>query len=319
MSVIRALLAKLLPLLAILFAGTLTAAAQYPERDIEIVVPFNAGGGFDSYVRALAPYLERHLPGDVRVIPRNVAGAGGRRGTTEVYRARPDGYTIGAFNLPGVLIPQLQRQRVGYDLSEITWLATLSSDPYVLAVESASPLQSVSALTERDGPILYGATGPGSTAYVVTTIVNSRLGTPYEIVTGYTGSSDYLVGLLRGDVDAVLVNLAAARPYIESGDIRALAAFGATDVATASAATHALAAAELEALRLVRMIGAPPDLPDDVRTTLERALLAALADPGFADWLASTGNTVSPAGALQTRNMVNAMSDFYTTFAALLN
>ena len=319
MTIARTSLTKLSQLLTVLFVGTLTAAAQYPQRDIEIVVPFNAGGGFDSYVRALAPYLERHLPGDARVIPRNVAGAGGRRGTTEVYRARPDGYTIGAFNLPGVLIPQLQQQRVGYDLSAITWLATLSADPYVLAVESASPVQSVSALAERDGPILYGATGPGSTAYVVTTIVNARLGRPYEIVTGYTGSSDYLVGLLRGDVDAVLVNLAAARPYIDAGDIRALATFGASDAATASAATDALAAPELAALRLVRMIGAPPNLPDDVATTLERALLAALADPGFADWLASTGNAVSPAGAAQTRATVNAMSDFYTTFAALLN
>ena len=123
MTVVRLSLTKLVQLLTVLCIGMLSAAAQYPERDIEIVVPFNAGGGFDSYVRALAPYLERHLPGDVRVIPRNVAGAGGRRGTTEVYRARPDGYTIGAFNLPGVLIPQLQQQRVGYDLSEVTWLA----------------------------------------------------------------------------------------------------------------------------------------------------------------------------------------------------
>ena len=165
MSLARTPAARFTRCFALVLAVALPAAAQYPQRDIEIVIPFNAGGGFDSYVRALAPFLEDHLPSEVRVIPRNAPGAGGRRGTTEVYRARPDGYTIGAFNLPGVLIPQLRAQRVGYDLSEITWLATLSADPYVLAVEAGSPLRTLTGWGDRDAPILFGATGPGSTAY----------------------------------------------------------------------------------------------------------------------------------------------------------
>jgi len=319
MSLARTPLLHVSQLAVVLFLVALPALAQYPERDIEIVIPFNAGGGFDSYVRALAPYLARHLPGDVRVIPRNVPGAGGRRGTSEVFRARADGYTIGAFNLPGVLIPQLQAQRVGYDLAAITWLATLSVDPYVLAVETSSRLRSLTELHDSAQPILFGATGPGSTAYVVTTIVNARLSAPFEIVTGYTGSSDYLVGLLRGDVDAVLVNLAAARPYIDSQEIRVLAAFGATDDVPATAAMGALDTDGFGALQLVRMIGGPPQLPEDIRVTLERALLAALADPEFAAWLAATGNSVSPAGAAETRAAVAAMAGFYEAFAPLLN
>jgi putative tricarboxylic transport membrane protein len=295
------------------------ASAQYPERDIEIVIPFDSGGGFDSYVRALAPWLERHLPNDVRVVPRNAPGAGGRKGTSDVYRAKPDGYTIGAFNLPGVLIPQLQEEAVGYDLSRITWLATLSDDPYVYAVSTDSPLRSMRDLSATDRKILYSATGPGSTSYIATTIVNERLDIPFEIVTGYTGSSAYMVGLLRGDVDAVLVNLSAARPYVKSGDIRVLAIFGAESDDPAIADAEDLGAPELGRLNLVRMIGGPPNLPAPVRQTLERALLAALADPGFADWLNASGYEVSPAGASETESSVHEMAQFYETFKQFLD
>ena len=295
------------------------ASAQYPEDDISIVIPFNAGGGFDTYVRALAPWLEKHLPNEVRVMPVNSPGAGGRRGTNEGYRARPDGYTIGAFNLPGVLIPQLQNMSVGYDLSRITWLVTLGDDPYVYAVRSDSPLRSMADVSAADRTLLYSATGPGSTSFVVTTIVNERLGIPYEIVTGYTGSSAYMVGLLRGDVDAVLVNLSAARPYLRTDDIRVLAIFGAASDDPAVADADALGLPELGQLRMVRMIGAPPNLPADIRAALETALLAALDDPGFLSWVEDSDNAVAPRSAAATASAVRDMAQFYAAFEQYLD
>jgi len=310
-------LARVSAVLALALAAN--AAAQYPERDIELVIPFNSGGGFDSYVRALAPWIEKHLPNEVRVLPRNVPGAGGRRGTTEVYRARPDGYTLGAFNLPGVLIPQLQDNSIAYDLSQITWLATLSEDPYVYAVRADSPLHSMRDVLAMTEPILYGATGPGSTSYITTTIVNERLSIPFEIVTGYTGSSAYMIGLLRGDVGAVLMNESVARAYAESGDIRVLAIFGAASEDPAIADADDLGAPELGRLNLVRMIGAPPGLEDDVRTTLDDALSSALRDPGFLSWLDATGNEVNPLGAAETAANVRAMAQFYENFKQFLD
>jgi len=145
------------------------------------------------------------------------------------------------------------------------------------------------------------------------------LAIPFEIVTGYTGSSAYMVGLLRGDVDAVLVNLSAARPYVKSGDIRVLAIFGAESDNPAVADAEDLGVPELGQLSLVRTLGGPPNLPPAVRQTLERALLAALADPGFADWLSATGNDVSPAGAANTETAVHAMSQFYENFKQFLD
>src|SRR3982074_3265062 len=78
------------------------AAAAYPEQDITIVIPSVVGGGFDSYARAITPAMERYLPNKVSIVPQNVPTLGGGGGASIVYRAKPDGYTIGMFNIPGM-------------------------------------------------------------------------------------------------------------------------------------------------------------------------------------------------------------------------
>ena len=85
-------------------------AAGFPERDITFIIPNQVGGGFDAYVRAIAPVMEKYLPNKVNVVPLNVPAGGGAKGVNQLYRARPDGYTIGILNVPGapamVLLPR---------------------------------------------------------------------------------------------------------------------------------------------------------------------------------------------------------------------
>lgn len=294
-------------------------AGEYPQDDITIIIPYNPGGGFDTYVRALARSLENHLPEGIHVIAKNSPGAGGRRGANDVFRAKPDGYTIGAFNLPGVLVPELQKMPIGYKLSEVTWLVTLGNDPYAYSVKGDSELASIDDVKALRRTIFYGATGPGSTAYIATNIFNEVLGIPYEVVTGYTGSSSYVLGLIRGDFDAALVPLSTARPYLDSGDIRALAIIGARSDDPAIADADDLGEPRLAEINVVRMIGGPPGLPDDVRAVLETALLAAMEDRQFREWLQSSGNEVQPAGSQATATAVAAMVEFYENFAEFLN
>jgi tripartite-type tricarboxylate transporter receptor subunit TctC len=286
----------------------------YPNRDIEIIIPYNAGGGFDTYVRALAPHMEKYLPNKVNILPINTPGAGGRRGASDVYRSKPDGYTLGIFNLPGVLIPQLQEENISYNLSEITWLATLSIDAYAVIVKPDSPLNNLNDVKNFGRPIVYGATGPSSTSYIATTIVNTALEIPYEIVTGYKGSSEYIVGVIRGDVDAAFANLSTVRPYHESGDVTMLALIGTESDDPAVSDAGDLGKPELGNISVIRMMGAPPGLPTDIRDTLEQAVLSALADPEFKKWLETTGNDVYPANARETTRSLADMTQFYQNF-----
>ena len=291
-----------------------TASNGYPERNIEIIIPFNAGGGFDAYIRALAPHIEKHLPNKVNILPVNRPGAGGRRGALDVYRARPDGYTIGMFNLPGVLIPELQGEDVEYDLSRFSWLATLSTDGYGFIVKGNSPLGSIEEAKNLGRPVVYGATGPASTSHSATVIANEVLGIPYRIVSGYAGSSDYIVGVIRGDVDAAFANLSTIRPYIHSGDVKVLGIIGASGNDDSPGNAARLGPAALDNISLVRMLGGPPGLPQDVKSILENAILAALADPEFKAWLKSTGNEVTAAGADATTQSLTVMSEFYKNY-----
>jgi tripartite-type tricarboxylate transporter receptor subunit TctC len=309
-----------IPLLVLMIAGCSgTSTDTFPSQDIEIVIPYNAGGGFDSYVRALAPHMERYLPNDVNVLPINVPGAGTRRGASEVYRADPDGYTIGIFNLPGVLLPELQGIKINYNLSEITWLATISIDAYAIIVNKDSPLNSIEDIKNMDRPIVYGATGPSSTSYIATTIVSEALEIPYQVVTGYKGSGEYILGVIRGDVDAAFANYSTVKSYLESGDVKMLALIGQdSDDPDISDATD-LGVPELGNIKIVRMIGAPPGLPDDLKSILENAILSALEDAEFKAWLEATGNDVYIANSEETALSISNMSAFYDKFKQYLD
>lgn len=119
-------------------------AADFPAKNIEFVIPVSPGGGFDTYVRAVSPVMEKHLPQSVNVVPTNVPAAGGARGAAQVFRAKPDGYTIGIFNIPGILVPQLRGDSsVQYDLTKLTWLGSFGSDEYGVTYLSTEEIDTI--------------------------------------------------------------------------------------------------------------------------------------------------------------------------------
>src|SRR3546814_15338497 len=99
------------------------AQAAYPEHPINMIVSYGPGGGTDLVARALAPYIEKYLGKNARIVVVNRPGAGGEIGFAEVARAKPDGYTIGFLNTPNILTIPIQRKAqnhwTGFDLLEI--------------------------------------------------------------------------------------------------------------------------------------------------------------------------------------------------------
>ena len=120
-------------------------AADYPEKDISFIIPYAAGGGFDIYVRAIAPAMETYLPHKVSIVPLNVPAGGGSRGITQLYRAKPDGYTLAIFNIPGMFVLQKEGD-ADYDLAKVTWLGSMGRDDYGIAVAYDSPIKTVADL-----------------------------------------------------------------------------------------------------------------------------------------------------------------------------
>ena len=98
-------LSLLVPILGI---GSVSAAPNYPAKNISWIVPYGPGGGYDLYSRTISAQLPKYLPKKVRVVVRNIGGGGGLTGVAQIYKARPDGYTMGISYLPSPLTSRVQ-------------------------------------------------------------------------------------------------------------------------------------------------------------------------------------------------------------------
>lgn len=293
------------------------AAHAYPAKDIAFVIPYSAGGGFDSWVRVIAPAMERSLPARVGVIPTNVPAGGGNRGANQVYRAKPDGYTIGIFNIPGMFFLQ---QRGGFDLGALTWLGTLGRDHYGLAVGAGSPIKAVSELRALAStrPVKFTSTGPEGTAHAATLIATHLLGIRAQLITGYKGSSDYVLGAIRGDGDAVITALPILRRLQAGGTARILATFETHGTVPGAADATALGQPELGQITLERLVGAPPGLPDDIKTVLAEALGKAVTDPGVVAWARASDVELTPTTPDQATAILDDQARFFEKWHAHL-
>jgi len=256
-------------------------AAGFPDKDITLVVPFSPGGGFDTYARLIAPYVEKHLPNKVHVIIRNEPGAGGRKGLSDVYRSEPDGYKIVIVNVPGAMVPPIIGQKVGYDLSKITWIARVSDDAYLLCVPGKSQIKTFADFKAYAAKhkVKMPSTGAGSTADAMTKVIVGVLGIKGDIVTGYKGTKEMTLGLMRGDTPAGILPQQSTRKYIQAGDIRALLTTDDVSVYKGVPTAKSLGLDDLDGLYIHRLIAAPPGTPAAVQKILSDAFMAAMADP----------------------------------------
>ncbi len=268
---------------ALLLPASASAAdAAYPARTIQFIIPFAPGGGFDVYVRVVAPIMEQYRPRRVRILPMNVPAGGGARGIARLYRARPDGYTIGIFNIPGLFILQQQQGGADYDLAKVSWIGAIGEgEHYLIAAGSNSPLKTyadLKALSERRA-VKFAASGPGGTGYAASLIGTRLLGIRAQMITGYKGSADYIVAAIRGDCDAVIANRTALMGFVRGGTMRILASFEAQSSLPGIPDAKALGEPELEEIAIERMVGAPPALPPQIQAAISIALGKALGDP----------------------------------------
>ncbi len=287
------------------------AAAGFPQKDIAFLIPDGAGGGFDSYVRGLSPAIEKALPAKVNVVPTNVPGAGGARAATELYRAKPDGATIGIFNVPGIYI-QRSRGAAGFELDKFTWLGRVGEDHYGLAVGQNSPIQSVADLQalSKQRQVKFTSTGPAGTAYSATQIAAHLLGLNAQLITGYKGSSEYVVAAIRGDGDAVITALPVLRRLAAGKSLRILATFETKGSIPGVADATTLGQPELAQITLERLVAAPPGLPADIKSVLTSALAAAMKDPAVTEWAQKADADLAPATPDQAAEILRSQSAF---------
>jgi tripartite-type tricarboxylate transporter receptor subunit TctC len=220
---------KLFGLLAFtLLLPSVAAAASaddfYKGKSIRIVVGFSAGGGFDTYARAIARHMSRHIPGQPPIIVENMTGAGSLISANHLFKvAKPDGLTIGHF-IGGLFLGQVLGQPgVEFDGRKFEFIGAPITDHVVCAMTKASGITSVEKWMASKTPVKMGGIAPGtSTPDNATRIFKAALGLPIQLVTGYKGTAEVRLAAESGEVsggcwgwDSVKTTW---RKAIESGD-----------------------------------------------------------------------------------------------------
>jgi tripartite-type tricarboxylate transporter receptor subunit TctC len=287
-------------------------ASAFPAKDINFLIPFAPGGGFDAFVRAVIPALEARFKGAARVIPQNVDGAGGAKATNQLYRARPDGYTIAILNMPGILILQQQGGALGFDLERLTWICSMGTDPYALIVPRDSPVKSIAELQElsRRRPIKFPCVGAATSSYSATRIASSLLGIRAEIIAGYRGTNDYIVAALRGDGDAAVASITALTQFRAGNLIRVLASFENHSSISGAEDATTLNLPELTQNVQLRPVAGPPDLPAGLVDVLARSIMEAMQDPKLVAWANAAGANLDAKGPEQTLSALRQQKQF---------
>jgi tripartite-type tricarboxylate transporter receptor subunit TctC len=266
-----------------------SAWAEFPEKNIEFLIPFGPGGGFDRTVRLISPYMEKYLAKKVEVLPKNLPGAGGRRAIATIERSKPDGYLISIMNSPGAAIPILLGQKVEYDLNKLTWVAKLGGEDYMIGVSAKSSLHSIDDLKKLGRPVKIPTTGFGSTAYAAAAVFAASFGINAEHIPGYKGTNDYIVGIVRGDGDIAVAPVSTFKQFVDSGAIRPLLTFEEKSSMPGIKTVAELGHPELSGLAVERYVVAPPKTPSNIVKILSDAMGKAAADPELKAKAAKTG------------------------------
>ncbi len=315
--------------LAMLLVGGLALAVtpasaqdKYPSKPITILVGFTVGGAMDTAARLQGETMSKML--GVPVLIRNVPGAGGRNSVTILNRAKPDGYTMAAINLPGQAVNQVARG-MKPDLRSFTWIGRQVSNPYFLQATTKKGMDhwtNFKQMKTAKKPIRAGITGTGGNTFPISVITANLVGFPVEFIAGFKGP-ELITGIIRGDI--TITNLPLTKRWVtavQSGESKAIAVYlperhpkfpkiptgveqGFPDLGSAS-----LVGQNLYAL--------PPKTPAKIASVLEAALVKVNNDAALKERIQANGNIVAPLSAGDTSKLIGDMITLVGNNSALL-
>ncbi len=282
-----------------------TKPADYPQRPIEMVVVYPAGGGVDITARILAQESERILGHQFRV--QNRVGAGGIVGHTHIAKAAPDGYTLGVVANPFLLLDFMAREGQ-FNQNDFDPLVGINFSPVVWVVRADSPLGKMNFDTviaeakKQPGALKVGVT-PGNVFQYVTEIVEKAKGVKFVHVP-FQGGKPGVTALLGGHIDLTNVFYEEVDQYVRAGTLRVLAV---SDNKRFPKLPDSPAMTELGipltggTWGAARLIVTPKGVSPQIRNYLETAFLKVLKDPATVAAYDKVGAVLEPTDSATTR------------------
>jgi tripartite-type tricarboxylate transporter receptor subunit TctC len=274
---------------------------SYPQRAIQLVVPYTPGTTADTLARVLGTKLAERWK--VAAVTDNKAGATGIIANEYVARAAPDGYTLLFTATAHGTVPAL-KAKLSYDaVRSFTPISLLGTSAMALVVAPQSGFRSVRELLDasrkQPGKLHYSSTGSGGPQHLTMELLKQEIG--FDLVhVPYKGSAGAMADLVAGHVQASVASLQTAAPFIQSGKLKMLAVLSA-DRSGAFADVPTLKETGTGSLIVETWYGvlAPAGLPPEITTKLNSEFNALLQLPDVREHLARQG--VVPAGGRPER------------------
>ncbi|MBU0644106.1 MAG: tripartite tricarboxylate transporter substrate binding protein [Alphaproteobacteria bacterium] len=291
----------------ILSAGA--ALADYPEKPIQIIVGFDAGGGTDVMARTATPFIEKYLGEGASLVVKNVPGASGQIGITETAGADPDGYTIGTFNLPGMMARTIDRKSA-YDVDSFTYLANVVNDPNVIVTSKRGDLDTLEKLiaeaTANPGAVTVGMSSLGGDDHFMLIKLQQLTGAEFTIVP-FSGSAPARTALMGGHVAMGILNISEVAEFQEELNVLGVAQ------AERSPFAPDLPTFKEQGLDLLngsmRGFVAPAGLPAEVEAKLVDAFGQLAGDEEFQAAMAATANPVEVVTGAEFKALTASLYD----------
>ena len=296
-------------------AGAESATAFFQGKQVRFYTMGSPGGGYDTYMRALIPHLERKL--GARMLPTNEPGAGGLIAVNRTVNAPPDGLTILLVGGETLVTAQLyDAPGVNYDVRKLAWLARVSSEAKVALLGPKSPYASVADLVKSVTPVTWAGSSKidGNTDF--TAIMAHALGMKSKMIIGYKGTGDMNLAIQRGEVDGRVVSEESAALYGPSNGMRVVAVLARTRVEQFPDAPTLFESAKLAPAQarlidwrasiagLGRLMVVTPGTPPERVDLLQKTLAEIIRDSAFVAEAKKLSLSANHAGADEVRATV---------------
>jgi tripartite-type tricarboxylate transporter receptor subunit TctC len=218
------------------FSAVVTAQAQTPAefykgKNVDLLIGYSVGGGYDIYARLIARHMPKYIPGNPSMIVSNMPGAGSNAAVAHIYNVAPkDGTFIGAPQNSAIMDALFDAtlgnaRRLRHDATKLIHIGSATTDHYVCIARSDAPIKTFKqALTEE---FMIGASQPGTSTRDYPAMLNNTTGAKIKQVSGYPGTREITLAIEKNEVHGLCgfswSSLQAQKPdWIKSGFIRVI-------------------------------------------------------------------------------------------------
>jgi tripartite-type tricarboxylate transporter receptor subunit TctC len=176
----------------------------YRGKTIRFIVGYAPGGGYDTYTRAIARYIGKHIPGNPSAVVENMEGAGSLLAANYMFnRAEPDGLTVGNFNSGMVTQQALGSKGVRFEARQFGWIGAPVKGFPACMIMGFTGLRTLDDVMKHSAKLKFAGTRAGASGVDLPNIMNELMGTKIKVISGYKGTSDTRLAMQKREADGI--------------------------------------------------------------------------------------------------------------------